>query len=219
MKFRTEEYLDQLEAWPAGGRHILAQYDNETVVVYQAYRPAISRFAVSHGYFGGEWSLSRMTWIRPGFLWMMNRSRWARETGQEVVLAVYLERSAFDELLTQAVHSTFVPSACADDEAWRAAIGSSDVHLQWDPDHDPVGAPQQRRTIQLGLRGSAATCFRREWIVHIENVTPFVHEQRERASPSRYRQLIVPRERRYPVTDIAVATGLGLDVPPTRSHQ
>src|SRR5439155_2761622 len=31
------------------GRHILTQFDDESVVVYQAYRPAIGRFAAEHG--------------------------------------------------------------------------------------------------------------------------------------------------------------------------
>ncbi len=219
MQFRTEEYLDQLEDGPAMGRHIRAQYDSKTVVVYQACPPAIGRFAASHGYFGSEWSLNLMTWIKPGFLSLMDRSGWARESGQEVVLAVYLERAAFDEILAQAVHSTFVAGAPDDDEAGRATVPTSDVHLQWDRDPDLVGALQERKAILFGLRGSAAKRYRREWLVHIENVTAFVHEQRKRATESHSHQLIVPRERLYPVTDAAIATRLGLDAPPTTSRR
>mgnify|MGYP003581423216 CR=1 FL=1 len=40
MPLLTEPYLTQLPPWPPMGRHILAQYDAETVVVYQAYAPA-----------------------------------------------------------------------------------------------------------------------------------------------------------------------------------
>ena len=66
------------------GRHVLAQYDAETVVVYQAYRPSIGAFAATHGYFGGGFSPSRMSWIKPNFLWMMYRCGWATKEGQEV---------------------------------------------------------------------------------------------------------------------------------------
>src|SRR6185369_9587101 len=64
MTFDTELYSAQTARWPKTGRHILAQFDDESVVVYQAYRPAIGRFAAEHGYFGGEFSLSRMSWIK-----------------------------------------------------------------------------------------------------------------------------------------------------------
>ena len=73
MNLRTEPYLVQGARWPTSGRHILAQFDDESVVVYQAYKPAIGQFAAKNGYFGGEWSLSRMSWIKPNFLWMMYR--------------------------------------------------------------------------------------------------------------------------------------------------
>jgi hypothetical protein len=70
MNLRTEPYLAQTARLPKTGRHILAQFDDESVIVYQAYRPAIDHFAAHHGYFGGEFSLNRMSWIKPNFLWM-----------------------------------------------------------------------------------------------------------------------------------------------------
>lgn len=53
----------QAAQWPASGKHIMAQYDETTVTVYQAYRPKIAAFAVKHQYFGGEFKFGRMTWI------------------------------------------------------------------------------------------------------------------------------------------------------------
>ena len=52
MNLVTEPYLAQQAHWPQTGRHILAQYDEHSIIVYQAYRPAIGRFAATHGYFG-----------------------------------------------------------------------------------------------------------------------------------------------------------------------
>lgn len=94
MPLITELYQEQQAYWPQAGRHILAQYDEESVVVYQAYRPAIGHFAAQHSYFGGEFSLERMSWIKPNFLWMMYRSGWGTKPGQEVTLAVRLKREA-----------------------------------------------------------------------------------------------------------------------------
>src|SRR5947209_13074529 len=153
MKLKTEPYLEQQQRWPTSGRHILAQFDDESVVVYQAYRPEIGHFAAQRGYFGGAFSLDRMSWIKPNFLWMMFRSGWGTKDGQEVTLAVWIKRSAFDAILKEAVHSTFVPGVYADEAAWKRALARSSVRLQWDPDHDPSGAKVERRAIQLRLRG------------------------------------------------------------------
>ena len=67
MALVTEPYSEQVKVWPKEGRHILAQYD-DTLVVYQAYRPSIGRYAAEHGAFGGDFSYSRMSWIKPNFL-------------------------------------------------------------------------------------------------------------------------------------------------------
>jgi hypothetical protein len=75
---------------------------------------------------------------------------------------------------------------------------------EWDPDHDPSGAPVERRAIQLGLRGEALTMYVREWLLGIEDVSEFVREQREYAR-SPFDKLITAREDVYPVTDPVVA--------------
>src|SRR5436309_7142314 len=145
MDLITELYLAQQARWPSSGRHVLAQFDAESVVVYQAYRPEIGHFAARNGYFGGDFSLSRMSWIKPNFLWMMYRSGWGTKEGQEVTLAVRLKRAAFDALLQEAVYSTFVPDVYANESAWKDAVATSSVRLQWDPDHHPSGALLERR--------------------------------------------------------------------------
>jgi hypothetical protein len=43
MKLIAEAYQLQNARWPMAGKHILAQYDDETIIVYQAYRPNIGR--------------------------------------------------------------------------------------------------------------------------------------------------------------------------------
>jgi Domain of unknown function (DUF4291) len=210
MNLRTEPYLAQAELWPRAGRQILAQFDAESVVVYQAFRPAIGRFAIANGYFGGDFSLSRMSWIKPNFLWMMYRCGWGEKPEQETVLAVRLQRAAFDELLRQAVPSSFDRDQFASQPEWKAAVAGSSVRLQWDPDHDPSGAPVERRAIQLGLRGEPLARYAREWILAIEDASAFVAEQRANAAARRWEQLRTPAERAYPVADAATARRLGL---------
>ena len=198
MRLVLEPYTLQEERWPKSGRQVLAQYDEKTVVVYQAYRPAIGHYAATHDHFGGDFSFSRMSWIKPNFLWMMYRSGWGTKAQQEVTLAIRLQRAAFDAILLAAVPSSYDPDRYADEEAWRGAVASSDVRLQWDPDHDPSGAPLQRRAIQLGLRGEFLARYATDWIVEIDDISAFVAEQRSHQLESGWPQLMVPREEIYP---------------------
>lgn len=211
MQLITEPYLVQATRWSRPGRHILAQYDNNSIVIYQAYRPSIGHFAARHSYFGGEFSLSRMSWLKPNFLWMMYRCGWARKPGQEVVLAVRLKREGFDALLAQAVHSSYVEEVYGSEAAWKSAVERSDVRLQWDPDHHPSGAKLERRAIQLGMRGEALKKYAREWIMEIEDISDFVREQYRYVQKGEYAQLVTPRETVYVVHAVEVAKRLGCE--------
>ena len=131
---------------------------------------------------------------------MMHRSGWAGKPEQEVVLAVRITRAGFDELLREAVHSTYLADVYGDQGRWKAAVERSEVRVQWDPDHDPAGAKVERRALQLGLRGSALARYGREWIVEIEDITDFVHEQYEHVRTHNYSQLVTPSETVYPGT-------------------
>lgn len=210
MKWKS--YLEQLESWPTTGRHILGQFDAETIIVYQAYRESIGRFAIRNQFFGGDFSYSRMSWIKTNFLWMMYRSGWGAKPDQEVVLAVRIKRAGFDKMLRAAVHSTFVPEIYKTTVDWKAEGSASDVRLQWDPDHAPSGGKQNRRAIQLGLRGDTLRCYGSDWIVAIENVSELAREQWKLVEAGRVEKLITPEESVYPVSDDSVATKLGIEI-------
>ncbi|HEY9626926.1 MAG TPA: DUF4291 domain-containing protein [Coleofasciculaceae cyanobacterium] len=210
MKLLTTSYVTQIAQLPQTGRHIVAQYDETSVVVYQAYCPKIAHFAVEHSYFGGEFSFSRMSWIKPNFLWMMYRSGWGTKAGQEVTLAIRIQRSAFDTILASAVHSSFVPEVYTSEVAWRQAIDQSSVRLQWDPDHHPSGAKLERRAIQLGLRGEVLAQYARDWIIDIEDISDFVQHQYQVVRSQDWAQLLIPSEAVYPVTGPEIAERLQL---------
>lgn len=191
-----ESFKNQNAEWPQDGRHIMAHYDDVHIVVYQAYRHSIADYALTHQQFGGDFSFSRMSWIKPNFLWMMFRSGWAGKEGQERILAITLQRTFFDRLLAAAVASGFQGSGFDSKEAWQSAVAGSDVRLQWDPDHDPFGMPVQRRAIQLGLRGATLEEYGTSAIVRIEDMTGFVKEQHAHVAGD-CEDLILPRERAY----------------------
>ena len=210
MKLPTQRYLDQVATWPPEGRHILAHYDADSIVVYQAYRPSIGEYAIKHGAFGGEFSYARMSWIKPNFLWMMYRSGWGTKEGQETTLGLRLRHEFFDSILAQAVASRN-QSAHANREEWKASLASSNVRLQWDPDHHPFGNALARRAIQLGLRGPVLEDFGKRELIEVIDVTEYVSEQRALLSRVGIGELRTPVERVYVPDDAAIVRRLKLD--------
>ena len=194
MRLPIESHVAQRARWPQEGAHILAQYDDESVIVYQAYRPSIGRYAIENGHFGGpDFSFSRMSWIKPNFLWMMYRSGWGTKEGQEVTLALRLRRGYFESLLAAAVASSFDPQRFASRDAWQEAVATSDVRLQWDPDHSPSGAALARRAIQLGLRGDALAKMAKGELLEVIDMSDFVATQRAQAQDDNV-DLLTPTE-------------------------
>jgi hypothetical protein len=212
MKLDVQRHIEQRARWPKEGKHILAQYDDASVIVYQAYRPSIGHHAAEHGRFGGpDFSFARMSWVKPNFLWMMYRSGWGTKEGQEVTLALRLRRGFFESLLAAAVPSSFDPERHASHEAWQQAVASSDVRLQWDPDHAPGGAALPRRAIQLGLRGDALAKMAESELLEVIDVSAFVEAQRANAQDQNP-QLLTPLEHVFVPTDRIAASRLNLSV-------
>lgn len=210
MKLQLTPYQNQAAEWPQHGNHIMAQYDHERLIVYQSYRPAIGHFAATHQRFGEAFSLNRMTWIKPNFLWMMFRNGWGQKEGQTVVLAIHLKRIAFEEYLAQAVASSFDKRQHASREAWQTAVKQSDVRLQWDPDHDPFGNKLSRRAIQIGLRNAAIKRYATQDIIEIEDISAFVRQQHKHVLSNNLQLLQIPAEKPYKPTNQALFDRLNI---------
>lgn len=212
MPLKLALYRDQTPSWPQAGQHILAQYDAETITVYQAYRPTTAQWAIDHGTFGDGFSYNRMSWIKPNFLWMMYRSGWGTKEGQETTLGLRLRRKFFDKLLAQAVNSTYCELQFPSRDQWREAVSNSSVRIQWDPDHAPSGASIERRALQLGLRNEALEAFGKSEILEVIDLSAFVIEQRSNAYAERLSLLQTPEERIYMPSDLATCRTLGLTI-------
>jgi len=120
MKIKTEGYLAAQAALPKTGQHIIGHQTEDEIVVYQAYKPSIADFAVKHQCFGGsEFGYGRMSWIKPNFLWMMYRCGWAEKENQERVLALWIKKAVLEEILSQAVFSSYDPDYYPDRTAWK----------------------------------------------------------------------------------------------------
>lgn len=195
MKIKVKKYKEQLLEWPQKGYHIMAQYDDEKIIVYQSYKKRIGDFAVKNQYFGGDFSLERMTWIKPNFLWMMYRNGWGTKEGQECVLAIHLKKEAFRKYLENCVYSSYNERLGISREEWQDQVKESSVRLQWDPDHDPFGNKLERRAIQIGLRGDFIKSFAKDDLILIEDISDFVKEQYQFVLNDDLDNLIIPAEK------------------------
>jgi hypothetical protein len=195
--FKTENYIEQQQRLPDSGRNILAHHDEESIIVYQAYRPTIGEFAAQNGYFGGQFSFDRMTWIKTNFLWMMYRSGWGTKQGQEIVLAIRLKKSFFNKVLAKAVAAQFRESNYSNNTEWKNALKNSPIRFQWDPDRDPAGNALTRRAIQLGLKGDIVKEYAKDAILNIYDASEYVKLQRQIAFSGEYRKLMTPKETVY----------------------
>jgi hypothetical protein len=180
---------------------IRAAFSEETVRVYQAFRGDIAIPALKAGTFVAPFSMSRMTWIKPSFNWMMYRCGYGTKPGQEFVLGIDITRSGFEWALEHATLSNFSGSLHSSYEAWRMILDEAPVRVQWDPERDwRLNALADVRAIQIGLSGEAVERYVQEWIRRIEDVTPIAHGiaafQHKQAEPE---SLPHKLEREYPL--------------------
>ena len=195
----------------ANGREVRADFDDEGVWVYQAFRPETVAVAVAKGTFGKGFGLDRMTWIKPSFGWMLHRSGYATAKRQEAIARIKVRRAAFDEILATGVLTSFEADAHGTTDAWDRALRATEVHVQWDPDRALDGRPLERRAIQLGLRGGLVKRYVDDFIVTVEDATPLARAV-HRAIIDRAAMPAVPPERVYPA-DAAVRRRLGMAAP------
>ncbi len=157
---------------------IRAFYTQQSVRVYQAYSSTIADSAIKHNTFvSPPFSMTRMTWIKPSFLWMMYRADWGKkDSGQERILAIDITHEGFREILRQGVISHYDPALFNSQEEWKKEIQQSDVIIQWDPERDIHLNKLEQRTIQIGLRNQAVENYINKWIINIEDITNRAHQ-------------------------------------------
>ncbi|WP_042365841.1 DUF4291 domain-containing protein [Streptacidiphilus neutrinimicus] len=188
-------------------RQIRARFTDQTVTVYQAYPASIALPAAAAGGFPADYNRSRMTWIKPSFLWMMHRRGWATSPGQEHVLAIEITRDGFHSALGQAVASSYTPRLHTSRDHWRRELRRGDVRFQWDPERDLNLQPLPWRSLQVGLSGEAVHQYLDSWIVGIADVTPLAHRIRRLIldGETGTAATLLPPERPYPLPLVSAA--------------
>jgi hypothetical protein len=190
---------------------IRADYDNRSIIVYQAYPKAIALPALQNNRFVPPFSLQRMTWIKPSFLWLMERSNWGLKSGQEMILAIRMTRQGWEEALSQAVLTSYDPRVYRGHDEWTAQFEKALVHIQWDPERTFRGKSLPVNSIQVGLSRHIIEKYVNEWTIEIQDRTPLVRkiygllQEGQEAKAKGF----LPTERVYPLSQ-ALAQRIGI---------
>ena len=192
---------------------IRADYDQNSLIVYQAYSAAIAKPALADGRFVAPFSLNRMTWIKPSFLWLMHRSNWAQKSGQEYILAVRIKRDAWEKALSLGVLTGYEAGIHASYQQWEQQFAAAKVHIQSDPERSIRGADLGINSIQVGISRFLIEEYVQDWMIALSDYTPLVHKIHGflKAGELDKAKKLLPRERPYPVT-MSVAKALALHV-------
>lgn len=184
---------------------IRADYNQHTITVYQAYNDAIADVAVRDGRFGAPFSFNRMTWIKPSFMWMMERSNWGLKKDQQHILAIRIKRTFFDTLLKQAVLTTPKAHVYPHAGIWETLFAQANVYVQWDPERSINGKKLEHRSLQLGISRNLISQFNEDAIVAIDDLTPLVRKCHNLLINGKTTQAksFLPPEKIYPVSAAA----------------
>lgn len=147
-----------------------AEFDDEGVWVYQAFKPDIAGPAVELQTFEGTgFDTNRMTWIKPSFAWMLYRSKYGTKHNQERILKIKVSHDVMASLL----------SICKCKEGGGGSLG----RVQWDPARDLYSPEPKKKiprkklvdkTIQIGLKGKLNQLYT-SGILEIQDVTDLAH--------------------------------------------
>jgi len=185
----------------SAAREIRADYNGKSIVVYQAYSAAIAAPALAAQRFVSPFSMERMTWIKPSFLWLMERSNWGQKSGQERILAVRISRVGWEEALALGVLTEAEPNVYSSYALWKEQFAQAKVHIQWDPERSLRGHSLLYGSIQVGLSRHIIERYVEEWTLEIEDYTPRVRkiESLLRGGKEREVRALLPPERVYPL--------------------
>ena len=181
---------------------IRANYDRDTIVIYQAYGDAIATPAVRDQRFQAPFSFTRMTWIKPSFFWLMHRSNWAQKANQTRILAVHIKRDCWEKALALGVLTSPEKQTHGSGKEWDKLFNEAAVHVQWDTERSQKGAALNHFSIQVGLSRSVIQEFVDDWIVKIEDITPLVHKLNKlRKAGDKNFSRYLPKESPYPIPE------------------
>lgn len=180
-------------------QEIRATYDQNTITVYQAYAKAIALPAIKNNRFEKPFSFNRMTWIKPSYLWLMERSNWGLKSNQEYILGIKIKRTAWEEALSMGVLTHPDKAVYSSGAVWGEQFKVSKIHIQWDPERTLRGAKLQERSIQVGISRFLIEAYNQDWITEISDLTPLTKKIYQLKKLGKYKEAkrLLPKEKIY----------------------
>ncbi|KAF1811271.1 ATP-dependent RNA helicase DHX8 [Eremomyces bilateralis CBS 781.70] len=151
-------------------RQIRGQYNDEGIIVYQAYNEAIAKAAVEKQRLDAspQFVMGRMTWIKPSWCWMMYRSGYSyKDKNQSNILAIKLTHEGFKSLLSRAI------------TGHGNGGTKGKVRVQWDPERNVRIERLEHRSIQIGIPGELREEWIGKWTISIEDATGRAREMKK----------------------------------------
>lgn len=145
-------------------RQIRALQDGDHITVYQAYNATIASAAVESQRLTASptFKLTRMTWVKPSWCWMMYRSGYSyKDDNQARILALRMKKTNLIELLERSILAKNVDKE----------TGEQIVRIQWDPERGPRLEQLGYRSIQIGIPRGLCDKWANNWVEEITDVT------------------------------------------------
>jgi hypothetical protein len=192
-------------------QEIRAEFDNKTVTVYQAYNEKIALPAIKNNKFETPFSFNRMTWIKPSYLWLMERSNWGEKSNQDFILGIKIKKECWEKALSLGVLTHPDENIYANGLEWENEFNKATVHIQWDPERTLRGGKLEERTIQVGISRFLIDEFNNEWITEIIDLTPLTKKINQLRKIGKYKEAarLLPNERHYPI-DSEIGKRIGI---------
>lgn len=181
-------------------RQIFANYNDDCIRLYQIFSKEISSSLMATFKFGKAFNYNRVTWVKPSFLWTMQRSKFLSTKGEASVLAINIKRDCFERLLENSHIANPVLGAYFNSEKEFSKESREQPNtVQWDPDKNIIGKRLNRRALQLGLHPKSHQIFE-ENIVAVADVTPLVKKIQGKLQDKKDCEYLLPLEFPYPTT-------------------
>jgi len=180
-------------------QEIRANYDHKTITLYQAYNKSIALPAIKNNKFEKPFSFNRMTWIKPSYLWLMERSNWGTKSNQEFILGIKLKREYWEKALSQGILTHPDKNIYPNGLEWEQKFKNAKVHIQWDPERTLKGAKLQERSIQVGISRFLIEEYNNKWIEEIIDLTPLTKKINQLRKLGKYKEAkrLLPKEKIY----------------------
>eukprot|EP01107_Rhizomastix_libera_P000254 TRINITY_DN10452_c2_g1_i1.p1 TRINITY_DN10452_c2_g1~~TRINITY_DN10452_c2_g1_i1.p1 ORF type:complete len:1145 (+),score=355.65 TRINITY_DN10452_c2_g1_i1:10-3444(+) len=162
---------------PESGKHVVAQYDHDTIVLYLSLSQSVCTNFLQTGKFDGSHSIN---WFQTSFYGIVKQSKWGTKKDHERILAFRIPLSVFVQSLSIAVPSTFQKSESYPSESqWKEAYERSETFFEWYGEIEIHGQAVKRKSIRLGLKAKSLTQMIHEKSLEMEDMTDFMRTQKQ----------------------------------------